>query len=405
MDDNKHSKKIRKVPYLLLFSVFLLGAGFFSGQALERSSKLSDFSIPYIFDNKKADFSTIKNVWDIIHTEYVDTDNIDDEALIFGAIRGMLNELGDPHSMFFDREETSQFIDSVTGKFEGVGIEITVRDGELVVISPLKDSPALKAGIRAGDKITAIDGESAADITLEEAVVKIRGPKGTSVVLTVVHEDSGEETDIRITRDTIEVPTISWEMLGDNIAYIEIAQFSENTDVDFEEAVQEILTTSADGIILDLRNNPGGFLDVAVNIGSWLLPEGETIVIEKRQQDSTRIHRSKGPGLLYDFPIVVLQNAGSASASEILAGALRDQKSSPIVGGKSFGKGSVQAFEDLPGGTSIKLTVAHWVTPSGQYINDEGIEPTFEVELSEQDIEEGNDPQKEKAIEIMYSLR
>ena len=201
------------------------------------------------------------------------------------------------------------------------------------------------------------------------------------------------------------MPTVKWTLLDGNIAYIEITQFSEHSDADFEETVQEILTTPASGIILDLRNNPGGFLDVAIHIGGWLLPEGQTIVTEKRQQDNMKIHRSKGPGLLNAFPVVVLQNAGSASASEILAGALRDQKNSPIVGKKSFGKGSVQAFENLPGGTSIKLTVASWITPSGQYINEEGIEPTFEVEFSEQDIEEGNDPQKEKAIEIMRSIR
>ncbi|MEX2145341.1 MAG: S41 family peptidase [Candidatus Spechtbacterales bacterium] len=395
----------KKILTFIILATFVFGAGFFAGSSHKKSSDIYDFAIPSIFKSEKVDFSLIKDVWDIIHRDYVNADEINDEALIYAAIRGMLRELGDPYSTFFDKEETSEFVDSVTGKYEGVGIEITLKDDKLTIVSPLKESPALRAGLRAGDTIVAINGETTKDITLEEAITQIRGPKGTSVELTVIREEGGKEIGITVIRDTIEAPSIKWEIIEDNIAYIEILQFSDNTDEDFKKAVQEILTTPADRIIVDLRNNPGGFLETATSIAGWFLQKDEIIVIEERQRDIKRIHRSQGPGLLGDFPIVILQNGGSASASEILAGALRDHKNTPLVGEKTFGKGLVQEFKDLPGGSSIKLTIAKWITPSGQYINDEGIEPTISIELSEEDFQSGNDTQKQKAIEVIRSMR
>ena len=261
--------------------------------------------------------------------------------------------------------------------------------------------PAARAGMLAGDIITKIDRESAEGITLEEAVTKIRGPKGTAVVLTL--ERSGKELDVTIVRDTIEVPTTELELI-DNIAVIELSQFSEKASNDFENAAREVLNSNADRILLDLRNNPGGFLDASINIAGWFIPEGKLIVREEMGGGQERRHISSGPALLKDFPVVILQNEGSASASEILAGAMRDHLDATIIGTRSFGKGTVQNFTNMDGGTSLKLTVARWITPSGEAIDQKGIEPTITVEADTEEILVGNDAQRERALEILRNL-
>ena len=406
MEEDKQQKiSYGRILYTVILVALIFGAGFLIGQSTQPPAEGSKFNIDNILNGTEEDidFSTIEEVWDIINEKYVAKDKLNRQALIIGAIRGMVSELDDPYSVFFNREETEQFLTSVSGQFEGVGIEISIKDGQLTVVSPLKNTPAHRAGVKAGDKIIAIDGESTEDITLEEAVSKIRGPKGTDVVLTVSRESAEEEIDITIVRDQIKVPSVEWELVEGNVAYIELTHFSEITGRDFSDTAQEILESPADRIVLDVRNNPGGFLDVAINITGWFLEEDKLVVTEELADNSSRKHVSSGPGSLGDFPVVVLQNEGSASAAEILAGALRDQLGAEVVGEQSFGKGSVQSFEELSGNTALKLTVARWITPSGQYINDKGITPTVKVELPE-DLEEGEDPQKERAIEIVRDL-
>ena len=245
----------------------------------------------------------------------------------------------------------------------------------------------------------AIDGEDSTAYSLEEAVTKIRGPKGTPVTLTVLR--GSEKLDITVTRDTIQIPSLKWEMLESDIAYIELIQFSETSGKDFAKAASEILESDARRLILDLRNNPGGLLDASINIAGWFLPKDKLVVTEEIGNDIRREHKSSGPAMLKEFPLVILVNEGSASASEILAGALRDQNNIKIIGKKSYGKGSVQSLENLAGGTSLKLTIARWITPSGHYINGTGIEPDIEIELTQEDSNNQRDPQKEKAVEFI----
>jgi len=405
MPENIKPKKFNRIIIitLLVGSVFLagFGVGRISNSILRPSAY---FQLSKILNGNDVDFSLIEEVYNLINEKYVAKDEIDQQALIFGAIRGMVGELGDPYSVFFDLKETEDFLTSVSGHFEGVGIEISIKDDTLTVISPLKNTPAARAGIKAGDKIIKIDGEDTKNITLEQAVSRIRGPSGTEVTLTIFRNSINEELDIKITREIINISSVEWELIEGNIAYIELTHFSETTTRDFTKVSQQILESSADRIILDLRNNPGGFLDVSIDIAGWFLEKGTLVVVEESANSGNRKHNSPGPATLFDFPVVILQNEGSASAAEILAGALRDNRGADIGGEKSFGKGSVQAFENLAGGTSLKITVARWITPSGQYINDTGLEPTVKVELSE-DSEEDEDAQKDRAIEIVKLLR
>ncbi|MEX0877476.1 MAG: S41 family peptidase [Candidatus Spechtbacterales bacterium] len=405
---NKKEKRLKNRFGRFIIVTLLMGGGFLAGFVAGRIpagilQPAGDINFKHLFNQEQGvEFSLVEDVWNIINEKHVGKDEIDKQALIFGAIRGMIRELDDPYSVFFDASETEDFLTSVSGHFEGVGIEISIKDGFLTVITPLKDTPAAGSGIRAGDIIVKIDGEDTRDITLEEAVSRIRGPRGTQVVLTVLREES-EEVDISIIRDRIDVPSVEWELIEENIAYIELTHFSEITSDDFTKIAQEILESPADRIIVDLRNNPGGFLDVSIDVAGWFFEKGATVVIEETTSDGNRKHVSSGPGSLAGFPVVVLQNQGSASAAEILAGALRDNSGAEIVGEKSFGKGSVQAFENLPGGTSIKITVARWLTPSGQYINDKGIEPTIPVEFGG-NAGEDDDPQKNRAVEVIKGL-
>lgn len=397
-------KFLIKFFILLILGVLLLGVGFFAGQKAEINDPGLRFDISRLFQDKEIDISLIENVWDLIHEEYVGSEELDNELLILGAARGMVNSLNDPYSVFLDNEETTNFLESMTGKFEGVGIEITLREGNLLIVTPLKGTPAHRAGALAGDIITKIDEATTSGITIEEAVTKIRGPKGTTVVLTVRRRNSEEEIDLKIVRDTIEVPSVELEILDGGIAYIELNSFNENTDSEFSAVAQSILNSQADRIILDLRNNPGGFLDVAVRVAGWFVPPGSLIVTERLGDGSTREHRTQGSGSLRDIPLVVVVNEGSASASEIVAGALRDHKNVAIVGATTFGKGSVQTFKDLAGGTSLKITVAQWLTPSGAHITDQGIEPSVIIETNIEELADDIDRQLDKAVEIVLSL-
>ena len=404
MKDSKLKMSVSKkgtsgMAVALILILLFFSVGFFFGKQSVNSNSQRSFGISDIFKNKQVDFSLVEDVWNMVNEQYVDSENLNKEALIYGAIRGMLKELDDPYTVFFDKTETDEFLNSVSGTFDGIGIEIGIRDEFLTVIAPLKDSPAQKAGIKTQDKIIAIDGEDSTTHTLEEAVVKIRGKRGTSVNLTILR--GSEKLDKTIIRDTIQIPSLKWEMLDNQIAYIELIQFSESSDKDFARVVIEILESDAQKIILDLRNNPGGLLNASVNIAGWFLAKNKVVVTEEIGNNVKTEHKSPGPGTLGIFPTVVLVNEGSASASEILAGALRDQNNIKIIGKKTYGKGSVQSLKNLADGTSLKLTVARWIMPLGQYINGVGINPDMEIEFTQEDLNSQRDPQKEKAIEVI----
>ncbi|MFO7807652.1 MAG: S41 family peptidase [Candidatus Moraniibacteriota bacterium] len=349
--------------------------------------------------SEKVDFGIFWDAWRMVDKKYVDQEELDAQERVYGAIDGMLKATGDPYTNFMDPEETKSFNADMEGSFEGIGAEIGIREDTLTIIAPLDGMPADEAGLKAGDKIIEIDEESANDFTVEEAVKKIRGEKGTDVVLTIFREGETETRDIKITRGEIDLESVRYEKKEDDIAYIQIVSFSEDTAKEFNKEITKAIADGAKGVVLDLRNNPGGYLNVAVELSSKFIPRGETIVLEKKRNGKIDKFKAIGGANLSELPVAVLINEGSASASEILAGALRDQKDSKLIGKKSFGKGSVQQLEKLSDGSSLKITIAEWLTPNGDSINEEGLKPDIEVEITDEDIENQDDVQLNRALE------
>jgi carboxyl-terminal processing protease len=396
--NNKKNNLI--ILILVLFGAF--GLGFLTG----KMQVVCEICPP-----QDVDFSLFWQAYNKLQERFVDKGKIDVQKIIYGAISGMVDSLRDPYTIFFPPEETKRFIEDVKGVFEGVGMEIGIRNGQLQVIAPLEGTPAQKAGLRAGDKIMKIDDTLTIDLTVDEAVNLIRGPKGTEVTLTIYREGWEETKEFKVVRGVIEIPSLRWEILGqsdeiqeDDIVYLKIYQFSERADYDFSRAAVEILNTPAKKIILDLRNNPGGYLEVAQDIAGWFLKEGAVVVIEDFGDGNKKEYKAEGNGMFLDYKVVILINKGSASGSEILAGCLRDNRNILLIGEQSFGKGSVQELERLRDGSSLKITVAKWLTPKGELITDVGLEPDIKVEITEDDYNEDRDPQLDKAIETIQEL-
>lgn len=360
-------------------------------------------AVYYVPQPGTVDFSLFWDSYNKLHEYFIEPSKINDQKVIYGAIEGMAKTLQDPYTSFFDPEQAKRFQQDLAGSFEGIGAEIGIKKNQLTIIAPLDGTPGQKAGLKAGDLILKIDGKSASDMTTEEAVSLIRGPKGTNVTLTIFRTDWSKSKDIKITRDTIIVPPMKWEIKNENIAYIRINQFGESLPSDFAKAVMKIFNSPAQKIILDLRNNPGGYLEVSQDIAGWFFTKGKTVVIEdfgkKKEQ---KIYKSEGSGSLADYPIVILINEGTASASEILAGSLRDNRNIKLIGAKSFGKGSVQQVVDLNGGSFLKITIAKWLTPNGNLISEVGLEPDIKIESSD---DPEKDPQLDKALEIIKNLK
>jgi len=403
-------KKTKKY-YFIFITIILIATAFITGFYFGKFQQPRITPSDTIIINRElgqpetVDFSLFWQVLKSLEENYVDKDKIDYKEVLYGAISGMTESLEDPYTVFMKPEKTESFLESVEtgGSFEGVGMEIGIKKGKLTVIAPLENTPAERAGIKAGDKILKIDDISTEDILLEEAVNLIRGKKGTKVVLTISREGLSEPKEITIIRDVIQIPVIKWEELDNKIAYIKIYHFTGNLPEKFKNVVSEILSHKSEKIILDLRNNPGGYLETAVDIASWFIPRGELVAIEEFRDQQQDFYRSKGYKGIAHLPLVVLINKGSASASEIVAGALRDTRNITLIGEKSFGKGSVQTLKKFQDGSSLKVTVAKWLTPSGVSINEEGLTPDIEVELTDEDFNNDLDPQLEKAIEFLNS--
>ncbi len=395
----------KNYPFIALL-VFLFLSVFLSGYFLGQNSQLPE-KFPQIINKEEGkpqdlDFSIFWNAWEIVKNYYVETDKINQQDMIYGAISGMVESIKDPYSVFLTPKESQKLLEDISGSFEGVGMEIGIKDNQLTVVAPLKNTPADKAGIRAGDKIIKIDQTLTQGLILEEAVNLIRGVKETEVSLVVLRE--GKQKEIKIVRDIINIPVLEWEIKEGDIAYIRIYQFSENLPLEFQVIVSEILSSPAQKIILDLRNNPGGYLEKAIDIASRFLEKGELVTIEDYGKGKIKEHKANGNPLLKEFPLVILINKGSASGSEIVAGALRDQRQVKLIGETSFGKGLVQELKSLKEGANIKITVARWLTPSGLSISEKGLEPDIKVEITEEDYEKGNDPQLKKAIEVVKEI-
>ncbi len=326
---------------------------------------------------------SVAEAWDLIINDYVDKDRLDTSTLSQAAIKGMVEALDDPYSAYLDAAAYQLSLSDLEGKFEGIGAYVAVKDEQIMIIAPIADSPAAKAGIKAGDIILAINGRSASEMSLAEAVLYIRGPKGTSVRLLILHQGETEPEEIEIVRAEIEVPSVYFEMRGD-IAYINITYFSERTNEELSPVLQSITQEAATGIILDLRSNPGGLLQTVVDVASRFLNKGIVVdVVDNQGEHTTSAVKPKGATT--DLSLVVLVDSYSASGSEVLAGALQDYARATIAGTRTYGKGSVNILHQLKDGSGLYLTTARWFTPSGRPIEGEGIAPDYELDLEEED--------------------
>jgi len=412
-------KKRRKIKILgvILLSIILLASFFSAGMMLAQKNefikKISVKEAVYAGNvynkyvtapanklTQDVNFNLFWKVWDTLLDKYVDKDKLDDKTMFYGALKGLVESTGDPYTVFMEPKVAKEFTDDLAGAFEGIGAEIGKKSDVITIIAPLADMPAEKVGLKAGDKIYAIDGKSTAGLAIDQAVSKIRGPKGTEVTLTIFRDGFDKPKDFKIIRQAIVVKSVRTVRRDDNIFVITITNFNDDTTELFKRAAQTALEKNPKAIILDLRNNPGGYLETAIDVASEWIDQG-VVVTEQFNPEKKNEYWHRGRSRLKDFPTAVLVNQGSASASEIVAGALKDDGKAIIVGLKTFGKGSVQTLENLQDGSSVKITVAKWLTPKGNNINEQGIVPDVEVDLTIDDYNKGKDPQMDKAVEIL----
>ena len=413
---------------LVVIVLLVLGGVFYAGFTAGMRN-VPDISLVTELTNKEGDkpsevdFSAFWRAWRVLNDKYIPTKvatttvAVTDQDKVWGAISGLTASLKDPYTIFFPPEEAKIFESEISGTFEGVGMEIGIKDKILTVVAPLKDTPAERAGIRSGDRILKIDGIPTDGMGTDIAVRKIRGKQGTTVRLTVSREGRPEAFDLSVTRGVINVPVIDTQvklsdgtispdktvgLRSDGVFIIRLYSFTAQSPDLFRGALREFIQSGSTKLLLDLRGNPGGYLEAAVDMASWFLPVGDVVVQEEYAKDDVRIYRSHGYDVFNEnLRMVILIDGGSASASEILAGALREYKIAELVGAKTFGKGSVQELVPLTADTSLKVTVARWLTPSGKSISEEGLIPDYEVEITQEDLTQQRDPQMDKAISVL----
>ncbi len=401
-------KKILEIIVAVVLGVVVLGSGFWLGWAEGRQyptnivvTGVSNIATP---SSTTADFSTFWQAWQLINSDYLNNPSTTNQQKVYGAINGLVNSLGDPYTEFFSPSDNQEFQQDITGDFGGIGAQLgSDAQGDVVIIAPIKGTPAAQAGLKPDDIIVGINGTSTADMSVDDAVNLIRGNPGTTVTLSVLRQGWTAPKDFKIVRSDIQVPNVDFEMKGD-IAHITLNEFTQDADSDFYNALIQAVDNNAQGIVLDLRDNPGGYLEVAVDLAGYFLKPGSPVVKEVGRSVPEQDFTANGSGALADMPMAILIDNGSASAAEILAGALHDDRGIPLVGQHSFGKGTVQELEPLADGSAIKLTVAHWVLPSGEILQfGVGLAPTYNVSTTDAEAAAGQDPQLDKALQVVQA--
>ncbi|MEX0917028.1 MAG: S41 family peptidase [Candidatus Paceibacterota bacterium] len=390
----------RLVSGALFFVVIAFGVGFLFGKGAD---------VPLVRSSStpaNVDFDPFWKAWHLLDERFVPattTQMVTDEEKVWGAIQGLAGSYNDPYTVFLPPADKEMFEEDISGFFGGVGMEVGSRDGRITIISPLKGTPAERAGLLSGDVIVRVDGTVTEGKSVDEVVKLIRGEVGDPVKLTIFREGENELLEVTVVRDVINIPTIETELRADGIFVIELYNFSAVSSNQFRSALREFIESGSDKLILDLRGNPGGFLNAAVEMASWFLPAGKVIVREDHGEEE-RLHRSRGYDIFNEnLKMAVLVDQGSASASEILAGALREHGIATLIGERTFGKGSVQELVPVTNETSLKVTVAQWLTPNGNSISAGGLTPDVEAEFTRENAERGEDPQKEAAVSFLLN--
>jgi len=384
-----------------------VGAMWFAGDGLQRavSTLISGQPGPAAAASPEESITLLEDIWTILQEEYVDPEQLDNQKLLHGAASGMVQAVGDPHTVFVEPLSASIMDQDMQGSFEGIGASVDMVEGKIVITRPLADSPALRAGLEAGDIILAVDGQSLEGKSLMEAISMIRGPRGTVVRLLIQRKGVAEPFVVPVTRDTVELLTVDYRMLEGDIAYVRVTEFNAIARDRLRDALEELLAEDPKGLILDLRSNPGGYLDTAVEVAGEFLPKGTLVLTERERDREPKEYRVRKHGLATDLPLVVLVDGGSASASEIVAGAIRDHGRGILIGETTYGKGSVQNPHRLADGSSLRVTVARWYLPNGDHLDGKGIVPDIQVSRTPEQAQAGADPQLDRAVAYLISGR
>jgi carboxyl-terminal processing protease len=400
-------ERYTQIVVSVLIAALLLGIGFYAGEKNSRQNIPASI-LNATSTEESVNMTPFWEAWGILEDKFApsssSTPTISSQSKIWGAIQGLTASYGDPYTVFFPPVESKAFGEEISGSFGGVGMEIGISiDGVLTVVAPLKGTPAEAAEVKSGDKIIMIGDKSAVGMTTDEAIKLIRGEPGTNVVVTFRREGAKESLTKTLTRALIEIPTVNTKTLDNGIFVIELYNFSANSPSIFRSALRKFVESGSDKLILDLRNNPGGYLEAALDMASWFLPTGKLVVTEDFGGKRENIeYRSKGYDIFTDkLKFAILINGGSASASEILSGALREYNKAILIGEKTFGKGSVQELVPVTSDTSLKITVAHWLTPMGNSISNGGLTPDIEVKLTPENTKNDNDPQLKAAVDYL----
>lgn len=382
----------------VVLAIFLVLAGYQWGRLGVQGTNSGGQGVINATQPSGVDFRLFWEAWNKIHATYFG--EIDNAALTEGAIRGMVGALDDPYTVYLDPEAAAELGDGLSGVLSGIGAEVGVKDRRLVIVAPLPDSPASKAGLQPLDEIQKIDGEAVGDLSFVEAVRKIRGQEGTQVTLTIFRTGEEASREIAVQRSKITIKSVTSEVRSDGIGYVKISSFHEDTSPALRDALDSFLAAKVTGVILDLRADPGGLLSEGISVTSLFIPGGD-VVKSKLKDGTVKTYTVSAPAKMTDVPMIVLVDKGSASAAEIVAGALQDHGRARLLGEQTFGKGSVQELQDLSNGGQVKVTVAQWLTPKDRLINGIGITPDIVVEQSEEDVAAGRDPQLSRAIELL----